>query len=497
MPPESDAGPAPHSGGWCPSFILLLLIALPLLFVRLGAKDVWEASEGRPLQSAREMRAHGDWLVQYTNGQIDLTKPPVYAWLTGLSFAAFGDTEMAGRLPSVLASIGCLGAIYVLGRRRGGPRAGFLSAFLLLTTAKFLWQARLAELETLLALGVLWAYVAFDVAIESDPGPRRTRLFVAFWAAAGFAFAVKGPVALLLIFPGAFAGAVWSGRGRALRSGAFLATLPLWFVVALPWYAAVVLRDRTALDTFLSFARGENVGHLRGPFYYLVNYPLYALPGLIAVIPGLGLPWSSALDVESRRRMRLPFAAFAVTFILQSTLHAKQTHYLIPTVFPMGCVLGGVWLDRWIATAKRPAYLLLLRVGAAFLWVVELTGVGWVVPMLNDEQSARTFFERVGRVVPADGSLGWTVFGSHSDYLWYLPERLIGTSGVPELVSESEPATIATVGRFLATRPERYAIVTTLQAAALASEVDVLEDGYFVGKKRRAFALVRAKARSR
>ena len=124
MPPVSDAGPAPRSGWWRPSFALLLVIALPLLFVGLGAKDVWEASEGRPLESAREMRAQGDWLVQYTNGQVDLTKPPLYAWLTGLSFAVLGDSEFAGRLPSVLAAIGCLAAVYVLGRRRGGIGTG-------------------------------------------------------------------------------------------------------------------------------------------------------------------------------------------------------------------------------------------------------------------------------------------------------------------------------------------------------------------------------------
>ena len=35
----------------------VVVVALPLLLVGLGAKDAWEASEGRPLQSAREMRA--------------------------------------------------------------------------------------------------------------------------------------------------------------------------------------------------------------------------------------------------------------------------------------------------------------------------------------------------------------------------------------------------------------------------------------------------------
>lgn len=495
MPTVPDEGPAARSGGWRPSFVLLLALALPLLFVRLGAKDVWEASEGRPLESAREMRAHGDWLVPYTNGQVDLTKPPVYAWLTGLAFAALGDSEFAGRLPSVLASLGCLGAVYVLGRRRGGPRAGFLAGLLLLTTAKFLWQARLAELETLLALGVLWAHVALDAAIELDAGARRTRLFAGFWAAAGFAFAVKGPVALLLVLPGAVAGATWSGRGRALRSASLLATLPIWFVVALPWYAAVVWRDPAALDTFLSFARGDNVGHLRAPFYYLLTYPLYALPGLLAVIPGLGLPWSRSLDAEVRRRLRLPWAAFVVTFVLQSALHAKQTHYLIPTVFPMGCVLGGIWLERRLASPRGARLALPLRAGAALLVLAEFVTLGWVVPPMNAEQSARPFLDRVAARVPDGAPLAWTIFGSHSDYLWYLPERRVGTSGVPELVAGTEEATIARVRDHLTTGTERYVIVTSLQAVALGEVAEILATEPSVGKKARAFALVRARPR--
>src|SRR5207247_128527 len=54
----TDRAPA-RSGPWV---LGLLAIAVPLLLFRLGAKDVWEASEGRPLESAREMRAHGDYL---------------------------------------------------------------------------------------------------------------------------------------------------------------------------------------------------------------------------------------------------------------------------------------------------------------------------------------------------------------------------------------------------------------------------------------------------
>jgi 4-amino-4-deoxy-L-arabinose transferase-like glycosyltransferase len=475
-----------------PSFLLLLAIALPLLLLRLGAKDVWEASEGRPLESAREMRAQGDYLVQYTNGAVDLTKPPVYAWCVVATSSILGDSTTAGRLPSVFAAIGCLGAVFVLARRRGGPRAGFLAAFLLLVTARFLWQARLAELETLLALGVLWAYVAFDAAIEASPGRSRALRFAAFHAATGFAFAVKGPIALLLVLPGAVAGALATRRGRALVSGACLGTLPFLPLLALPWYAAVVLRDRAHLDTFLAFARGENVGHLRGPLHYLTTWPLYGLPSVLATLPGLVLPFRRGTPPELARRLRLPFAAFALTFVLQSALAPKQTHYLIPVVYPMGAVLGGVWLDGALARASHGAAVL-VRSGAALLVLAELVGVGWVVPRWNETRSPRPFFERVGRALPPGVRVGWSVFGSHSDWLYALPERIVGTRGIPDLAADTPAGTVARVRAFLVEAPPAYAITTAAEAAALGDVAEVVAEGT-VGAKKRPLALVRTRA---
>ena len=165
-PPALVPGATPASARrW---FVALLAIAVPFLLFRLGAKDVWEASEGRPLESAREMRATGEGLVQRTNGEVDLTKPPLYAWAARAAFAIGGDHEGVGRVPGVLAALACLGAVFVLARRVAGPRAGFLAGLALLTTAKFAWQARLAELETLLAACVLWTFVGLDGFVRLD-----------------------------------------------------------------------------------------------------------------------------------------------------------------------------------------------------------------------------------------------------------------------------------------------------------------------------------------
>jgi 4-amino-4-deoxy-L-arabinose transferase-like glycosyltransferase len=205
-----------------------------LLAYRLGAKDFWDASEARPAQSAREMRLQGDLLVPWTNGAVDLTKPPVYAWLAGLSFAAFGESEAAARLPSVLATLGTLAIAFAVGRRVAGPRAGLLAAFGCLTQARFLWQARLAEIESVLLLAVAAAYACLVRFLEAPPGRERGWAAAAFHVAVAAGLATKGPVVFLLTWPAAVAAAAATGRAKALLSPALLGTAPLSFL-GLSW----------------------------------------------------------------------------------------------------------------------------------------------------------------------------------------------------------------------------------------------------------------------
>lgn len=557
MDGPADAPPTPVRAA-SPWLAALLAIAVPFLLFRLGAKDVWEASEGRPLQSAREMRAAGEALVQRTNGEVDLTKPPLYAWAARAAFAVGGDDEGVGRVPGVLAALACLGAVFVLGARVAGPRAGFLAGVVLLTTAKFAWQARLAELESFLAAGTLWAFVAFDGALAADAaGPRRRQTLLG-GLALGFAAAVKGPIAFLLVLPAVVAYAVVTGRGRRLLAPACLGALVVALVGLAAWPAAVAWRDRAWLDTLLTFARGDNVGHRRGPFYYLVQYPAFALPWTPLVVLGLVGRGARGLPDAARTRARLPVVAFVTTLLLQSALEAKQTHYLVPVVFPMGALVAGLVLDRAAGTRGGDRFgqglasalpLAAVGLGAAALvvptpaWpdaeaflrgavtvvgvasvaaavlvvgvvgrrgrlrtaagrveaalvavcVVEAAVLGWVVPGRDPIESSRRFVEGVEADVPRDAPLAWTIFGSHSDYLWYFDDARVSRRGLPELVGPDDEATVARVRAFLRAGGPRFAIVTGAQADALGSDADVVRRDDAFQKKRRSVALVRAK----
>jgi 4-amino-4-deoxy-L-arabinose transferase-like glycosyltransferase len=434
------------------------------------------------------MRLQGDPLLPYTNGAVDLTKPPVYAWLAAASFRAFGESEAAARLPSVLATLGSLALAFAVGRRVAGTRAGWLAAFACLTQARFLWQARLAEIESVLLLAVAAAYAALLRLLETPPGRERGWAGAAFFVAVAAGLATKGPVVFLLTVPAAVAAALATGRGRVLLSRAFLLAAPL-SLLGLSWYVAAVLRDRSSLDTFLSYARGENVGHLRDALYYLWQWPLNALPWTPFAVAGLALAAKDRLAPAPRRLVRALAAVFGATFLTMTVVPAKQTHYLMP-VFWTGGVLAGVALDRLLAGATLRARRAAAAAAVALVAVL-LFGVGWAVPAQDDRRSARDFFETVG-IVTDDGPLAWTVFASHSDYLWYLGAERVGRTGVPELVGATPEGTIENVRAWLARPGPRYAVVTGPQADALGSAARVLLRDDRVGSKRRSYALVTA-----
>ena len=77
--------------------ILLLAVALPLFFWGIGAMPFRDPDEGLYASIAREMVSRGDWLTPRFNGLRYLEKPPLYYWLTSLTYAAFGFSEWGAR----------------------------------------------------------------------------------------------------------------------------------------------------------------------------------------------------------------------------------------------------------------------------------------------------------------------------------------------------------------------------------------------------------------
>src|SRR5258706_12684274 len=86
-----------------------------------------DPDEGLYATIALEMLKGGDWLVPRLNGLPYVEKPPLYFWLTALTFWGVGPSEWATRLWSALAALGTVLLTCRIGRRLYGSGAGLLA----------------------------------------------------------------------------------------------------------------------------------------------------------------------------------------------------------------------------------------------------------------------------------------------------------------------------------------------------------------------------------
>jgi 4-amino-4-deoxy-L-arabinose transferase-like glycosyltransferase len=359
-----------------PSFLsgraLLLLLVLPaVLLYPCLAFPLFEPDEGRYAEIPREMLQRGEWVVPYLQGEPYLDKPPLFYWLVMLSYRAFGAHDWAARLVPALAVHGCVLLTYLLGRRGLGGRAALWGAGLLAVAPAFAGMGRLLLLDGLLTFWTTLALLALFEALRGE------RLRWGWWllsaAACGLGVLTKGPVALLLLAPPAWAyrrlaGSPWRVGRRALA--VFLGVV---LAVALPWFVAVCVR----LPDFASyFLWHHNVVRFLHPFDHVQPVWFYApvllfglLPGTLLLLPFLRFLLSGDEALARRRTPALGFLLLAGGWcvLFFSASGSKLPTYVLPAFPPLALAFGQFLTARGWDRRRWP-----LALGGATFGLVAL-----------------------------------------------------------------------------------------------------------------------------
>ncbi|HAB15836.1 MAG TPA: hypothetical protein DCE44_05230, partial [Verrucomicrobiales bacterium] len=148
---------AASSVGWL--FVALVAAVITITY-HLGSLPLLNPDEGRNAEVAREMKESGAWLVPTYNRMAYLDKPAFYFKAVALSLAAFGDNELAARLPSAAFGFGILALVWAFSQRECGARPAALSVLVVATTPLFISQARTVIFDIALALFVGLAIIA-------------------------------------------------------------------------------------------------------------------------------------------------------------------------------------------------------------------------------------------------------------------------------------------------------------------------------------------------
>src|SRR5262245_56989420 len=218
---------------------ILLALSLLLFLPKLGM-PLLDPDEGLYASIAREMLTRGDWIVPHVNGLPYLEKPPLYFWLTALTFKLFGPSEWATRLWSAISALGTVLLTWRIGRRLCGPPAGLMAGVVMATLVGNALYVRRASTDQLFILCLTLAMYGF---LRDAERPDRGRArFLLLYAGAGLAVLAKG-------FIGAVFPALITGLGivvvrrlgwRDLNWGRGIA---VFAAIAVPWHALVAWRS--------------------------------------------------------------------------------------------------------------------------------------------------------------------------------------------------------------------------------------------------------------
>ena len=345
-------------------YVLIAVLCVAGFFFRLGAVPLTGLDESLYAESAREMLASGDYVVPRFNGEPFFDKPPLLYWLQAASMRAFGVNSFAARLPSACAGIALVAVTMLLGTMLGNRRTGLAAGASLGCCILCAALARMAIMDALFALTITISLGAFLLAV-TKAAPRW--LYLVFWAGAGAAMMVKGPAGPVLIALVTLTYIVLRRRWKIFAECMPWLGLPLFALVALPWYFAV---NTTTGGTFfneffwhqnVARAAGKDFYHNQPFFFYIPVFALGFFPWSVFLIPA----WKTAVRlaptvsnpaVQSTGRrandgVHEEAALFlavwiSVVLVVFSVIVSKLPGYIFP-LFPAAAVLSAsAWADE-------------------------------------------------------------------------------------------------------------------------------------------------------
>ena len=307
---------------------ITLLGVLLSFFFALGRAPLFDVDEAAFSQATIEMFERGDFLSTYLNGEPYYDKPILVFWLQALSVKVFGVNEFAFRFPSAVCAAIWVLLTFLFARRRFGRNKALLAAGVMATSLGVYIIGRAGTTDAL--LNMLIAASMFAAWLHLETGKRRW-LYAAF-AAIGFGFLAKGPVAILIPVGVTFLFCLLRRDIRTWARAVFdYRGLLLFAAIALPWYLLILHREGWAFVQ--GFFLRHNVNNFLGTLQGHSGSALYYIPVvLIGTLPFTAFFVRAVVRVREAWRDDLQcylWLWFGFVFVFFSLSGTKLPHYLL------------------------------------------------------------------------------------------------------------------------------------------------------------------------
>jgi hypothetical protein len=345
-------GPRPTHTAW----ILAGLVAVALVVRLLASRGLW-LDEATSVSQAK--LPFGQMLEQLRDGDVH---PPLHHSILWVTVRLLGTSELAVRLPSILATVALVPLLHLLGRELYDHRAG-LAAAALATVAPFcVWYADEARMY---GLFMLFATLALLMQVRAIRRDRRIDWALYALAAAALVWTQYFGALFVLAQQLGFAAAVWQRRVRIVHWLAAMAGLALLVAPLLSFAMHQFNVNESSGKGFSAPSQAgasasQNEGLATPSIYSAITNFLWAITGYHsdATMERLGALWPAAmlgaLGLLGRGRSRATQLLVACAVIPMAGL------------FVLGQLKPFVFEVRYFCAAVPIALLLIARAATGF-----------------------------------------------------------------------------------------------------------------------------------
>lgn len=348
---------------------ILVVLAVFLLFFRLGERPLLSSGEARASEIALEMMQTGNFFVPRLNEEIILTKPPLFHWLIIVCYKIFGVREFSSRIISAVAGILAVLFVYLLGKRFWNEKTGFTAGLLLLTSPLFFWSARCARIDSLLLFFVTISMYCFWRGYEKVPEGKLW--FLGWFLFMGLGAMAKGHIAVIVPILTSILFLVIAGKKQYIKRLNWLRGLILLVVIIVPWFLVVYfLVPKNKAELFFlqqNKAWFEGGGEWYKGYVYIPHLFLGFFPWSIALPVFFLKTWK---DFRKKKNEKIIFLWlwFFVVFFIFFFFGKKVSRYILP-LYPAAALMTAYAIDAKKSFCRFFVYILIC------LWLFALLGI--------------------------------------------------------------------------------------------------------------------------
>ncbi len=356
--------------------------------------------------SVQQTIGHLKAISEQYNVFIVLHYPPVFYLLEGISFGVLGPTELAGRLISILFSLGTIFATYLLGKELFNRRTGIVSAIFLAAAPLFFRSSLMAMMDTASAFFFVLSVYAFVRFLNGKTS------HIVLGVVLGLALLTRfEPLLLFGIFL-IYLAVTKNIRKYAKQLGiAFFIAL----VMAAPWYLISFGRANTNTGTelswFLDIVFKRHHGGMPGiDLSYFAGVLLPSLSQIVGLVALLGA--GHILIKKNTNKATLVLIVWAITvYLFFSITPVRLPRYSI-NYLPAFSLLAGnfvVAFSKKFNTDNRKMLAALVIVAIVFSAITYEKNIDYMDKQFVNSQSRLPIIEETAGYL-AENSKGERVF---------------------------------------------------------------------------------------